>query len=321
MTREFAAETPGQLLREAREARGVSLETVHDCTKIPIRLLEALERDEYHKVSDELYVRSFLRSYSTWLGLDTEHVLSLFQVVAGDATFRKDPGAPVWTEDQVTVRRVGFHLPRLVRYGLAAAAFLILLAAAWRFWPGDQDEPDSSVRVTEELTDGSHGDMSPQRGGDATIRDGRHDPSPDEGSGPRPDGAHVRTRELPEILPGDPRLDFSGGRTFDLVLRVRLPLGANCTVSRDGQPTAMPVIWPEEPTALPASGIRHGVAYAVRDGHVVYWGANDNFVITPGTLQDVEVTLNGVAQSLLHWREGQPMVLDSTRLAATGAQP
>ncbi len=71
--------TPGELLREARLARQLSLTDIARRTKIPERLIAALEQDQYQKVSGPLYVKSFLRNYAGAVGLDPEELLELYR--------------------------------------------------------------------------------------------------------------------------------------------------------------------------------------------------------------------------------------------------
>src|SRR5215831_13326994 len=72
----------GESLRREREMRGVSLEEISATTKISLRFLQALEADDFAKVPGGLFARSFLRSYASYLGLDTERLLAEYQLVA-----------------------------------------------------------------------------------------------------------------------------------------------------------------------------------------------------------------------------------------------
>jgi cytoskeleton protein RodZ len=60
----------GERLREARTRRGASIEDAENGTKIRARYLRALEDEQYDVLPGRTYVRTFLRSYGEWLGLD-----------------------------------------------------------------------------------------------------------------------------------------------------------------------------------------------------------------------------------------------------------
>ena len=100
--------TPGEMLAAARKEAGFSLIELEARTKVPRQTLAAIEQDEYHKVSGELYVKSFLRSYAGEVGLDPAEVLQLYNQFSG--TSGAGPSvtgeADVWTEE-VRITRIG----------------------------------------------------------------------------------------------------------------------------------------------------------------------------------------------------------------------
>ena len=60
----------GELLRRARERRGLTLPDIAHATKIPLRHLDALERDEFAALPGGLYRRAEVRAYADVVGLD-----------------------------------------------------------------------------------------------------------------------------------------------------------------------------------------------------------------------------------------------------------
>ncbi len=72
--------TVGEILLEAREGANLSLEDVSEETKIPKRMLEYLETDNFEAFPARVYARGFLKSYASLLGLDVEYILNKFEV-------------------------------------------------------------------------------------------------------------------------------------------------------------------------------------------------------------------------------------------------
>ena len=66
----------GQLLRRARERRGLSLQEVAKQTKLPHRHLEALEQDNLALLPATFYQRAEIRAYAQVVGLDQKVLLS-----------------------------------------------------------------------------------------------------------------------------------------------------------------------------------------------------------------------------------------------------
>jgi len=68
----------GATLREARERRGLSLRVIADATKISVRALEALERNDISRLPGGIFSRSFVRAYALEVGLDPEQMIAEF---------------------------------------------------------------------------------------------------------------------------------------------------------------------------------------------------------------------------------------------------
>jgi cytoskeletal protein RodZ len=69
----------GEILRQAREAKGLSLAQVEKAIKIRSTYLQALEDGQYELLPAAVYIKGFLKNYAQFLGLDPQEVLSLYQ--------------------------------------------------------------------------------------------------------------------------------------------------------------------------------------------------------------------------------------------------
>ena len=68
----------GQILRQARENKELSIEEVYEKTRINVRYLEALETGDYTALPSATHARGFLRNYARFLGLDPEPLLERY---------------------------------------------------------------------------------------------------------------------------------------------------------------------------------------------------------------------------------------------------
>jgi cytoskeletal protein RodZ len=66
----------GEFLRRARERRGLTLQQIAQGTKIPLRHLNALERDEFAALPGGMYRRAEVRAYADAVGLDRNVALA-----------------------------------------------------------------------------------------------------------------------------------------------------------------------------------------------------------------------------------------------------
>ncbi len=68
----------GEFLRMEREKRGVTVEQMVSATKISVRLLHALESDQYSELPAKPFIRGFVVSYCRFLGISSQEVLTRF---------------------------------------------------------------------------------------------------------------------------------------------------------------------------------------------------------------------------------------------------
>ncbi|WP_223066834.1 RodZ domain-containing protein [Paenibacillus caui] len=66
----------GRQLREARIARGLTLEDVQEMTKIRKRYLEAIEAGDYKVLPGSFYVRAFIKTYAEAVGVSSDELLT-----------------------------------------------------------------------------------------------------------------------------------------------------------------------------------------------------------------------------------------------------
>ena len=118
----------GSLLKEAREAKGIGLEKVHEDTKIPMDALKALEEGYTVRSMSGFYQRGFLKMYAQYLNLDWEKI-------GGDP-------APAHLPDTLVSPKTGREksappltmIPEKFERGLPLAKILGLVLAVFVLW-------------------------------------------------------------------------------------------------------------------------------------------------------------------------------------------
>lgn len=71
--------TAGEILKEARLAKKISLKQVETSTKIRYDFLKALEENDFQKLPSLVSTRGFLKNYAEFLGLTPEPILAIFR--------------------------------------------------------------------------------------------------------------------------------------------------------------------------------------------------------------------------------------------------
>ncbi|SKA35094.1 cytoskeleton protein RodZ [Enhydrobacter aerosaccus] len=113
----------GRLLRDEREARGLSIADVAKNLCIRPSYLEAIEQGRFEKLPGAAYVPAFLRAYARHLGLDAQKVLTAYQL-SGSVPIERPVSMPG-----------DFPQPeRRAPIGLAVLTVLLVIAAGYGVW-------------------------------------------------------------------------------------------------------------------------------------------------------------------------------------------
>ena len=80
-------ETIGEILKNAREKKGLTIETLEKNTHIVSRYIEALENNEFDKLPGEIYVKGFIKNLSDKLSLDSKLLLERYNFQINENKF------------------------------------------------------------------------------------------------------------------------------------------------------------------------------------------------------------------------------------------
>ncbi len=69
----------GKLLAQARRDKGLSLEELHERTKVSLAMLQALEAEDFERLPADVYVRGFLRACCQVLSMEPRGVLESYR--------------------------------------------------------------------------------------------------------------------------------------------------------------------------------------------------------------------------------------------------
>ena len=73
----------GKYLQQERERKGLSLEAVSLATRISSRNLEAIENDDFVSLPAPIFIRGFLKTYASFIGLEPYKVIALYETQTG----------------------------------------------------------------------------------------------------------------------------------------------------------------------------------------------------------------------------------------------
>ncbi len=94
--------TVGQILRETRESKGLTVAQAVEGTRSKSQVIQQLEQDDFSRFPAPIYTRGFIKLYAEFLGLDASELISLYQARNAEADKLHRPGS---------VLRPGSHQP------------------------------------------------------------------------------------------------------------------------------------------------------------------------------------------------------------------
>ena len=257
-------ESIGQTLRRRREERGLTVEQAAHQSKVPLRLVEALESDDYHLLPDALYLVRLLHEYATLLQLDAAAIEAEFRQavrrpprpsLAPPSATRLDPAIPwkqmLWTMVAILV--------------VTPLVFIALSLASKRTQEREVQTPTAEPRAEE----------SRPAGGEAVGLSERLLGSVTPSVSPVADSAAEETP--PSAAAG----------------RAPIPIGTDL-VAKATQARHVLVVRAHEPTWLsvrPDAGERRQVL--LQPGQAARFGAEVGFQVTVGNAGGVALWLNG----------------------------
>ncbi len=169
----------GQILSQARENKGLTVEDVQQATRINARFIEALENGEYNVLPTPVHVRGFMRNYARYLNLDPAPLLERYAVYESQQPvhynnsqlnsgqdLQMEPlpvreDQPFFDPVNVEVESGSRRDPESAIRLLIIAALLVTLAlVANRFLPLFLNNQDGSEAITTGITDAVQGIVS-----------------------------------------------------------------------------------------------------------------------------------------------------------------
>lgn len=138
----------GRILKEARLAKGMSLDDLQAATKIQKRYLVGIEEGNYSMMPGQFYVRAFIKQYAEAVGLQSEELFEQYKAEIPSTMNEDIPEKLSRVQSRKNIAsgnsRIFDILPKIL-----IAVFVIATIAVLYYFYSQKDNGDSSKEAVE----------------------------------------------------------------------------------------------------------------------------------------------------------------------------
>ncbi len=136
-------EGPGAALCAARESLGITCREVAEALNLPLRVVEAIEVNDYEKLPVAVFTRGYIRAYAKLLELDADPIVARYTVNDSDET----------TRDDASLRSIGDVIRRYPEWVLGGGAIIVIVLVGivlYVLWPlSDLVQSDGGLPIDQ----------------------------------------------------------------------------------------------------------------------------------------------------------------------------
>lgn len=147
----------GDRLKEARKAKGFTLDDLQEITKIQKRYLLGIENEEYNTMPGSFYVRAFIKQYAEAVDLDADEMLSLYkgsaETVEAVEEEERQKVAPTLTRSRSrSTNQLTQVMPKII-VALFIIVIILVVAFLWKHNAGNKEEgplaPNDQIQIDQ----------------------------------------------------------------------------------------------------------------------------------------------------------------------------
>jgi cytoskeleton protein RodZ len=272
----------GSYLRRGRELRKKSLQDISAATKIQLKFLEALERDDYDQLPPVPFVVGFLRAYAQCLSLDPEEIIATYHTRHSSAEGGEGP--PLLVAYQVR-RPTRSRLVGVSLFIVAGALGVGLALQSLLPHTSDETSPTAVSEVSESLSGNARID--------AELPPTVSKVSPILPVEPGPPASQALPAVIPEVKQEQHAATPSAPPTPAVLESPRLVPTERSSVDPPSRFLTLQAVAVQD-TWLRVEidgNKRHDVL--LNSGKTAHWEAQHHFLMTIGNARGIRLTLNG----------------------------
>lgn len=142
----------GARLKEARTAKGYSIEDLQEITKIQKRYLAGIEEGNYASMPGAFYVRAFIKQYAEAVGLNGDELLETYKSeIPSPSNEDVTKSIPTTPSRRALGGRSSSKIMEIFPMIMVVVFVIAIIIMSWFLFQNRADEPEDSV-TSDELT-------------------------------------------------------------------------------------------------------------------------------------------------------------------------
>ncbi|WP_342512536.1 RodZ domain-containing protein [Sporosarcina sp. FSL K6-1522] len=122
----------GDRLKQARTAKGFTLDDLQSITKIQKRYLSGIEKEDYSMMPGSFYVRAFIKQYAEAVGVEPDEMLALYKDTSSAEKLEEDkvqPASPQMTRKRglKSSNKLNEVMPKII----VALFIIVIIVVVW----------------------------------------------------------------------------------------------------------------------------------------------------------------------------------------------
>lgn len=175
----------GDRLKEARTAKGYTLDDLQAITKIQKRYLGGIENEEFGSMPGSFYVRAFIKQYAEAVGLDADEMLSLYRGSSGSIEPEEEEQQKVVTPtlSRRSNSRGNSQLTEIMPKIIVALFIIVIIGVVWFLWQHNvskTEDPDKSTEGPITVEDQQKPEDEKSDGKASDEEEAEEEPEPEE---------------------------------------------------------------------------------------------------------------------------------------------
>ncbi|MET0958839.1 MAG: RodZ domain-containing protein [Psychrobacillus psychrotolerans] len=142
----------GARLKEARTAKGYSIEDLQEITKIQKRYLAGIEEGNYASMPGAFYVRAFIKQYAEAVGLNGDELLETYKTeIPSPSNEEVTKSIPTTPSRRALGGRSSSKIMEIFPMIMVVVFVIAIIIMSWFLFQNRADEPEDTV-TSDELT-------------------------------------------------------------------------------------------------------------------------------------------------------------------------